>query len=305
MKFLLPNYSRLQNPWLGGCVPQIPFLSVLNWICWPLTRKKFLGTPLHAGTLFGVGKWRSACSLVVWLPFGVVWCLGTHHCWNCTLDISPCVRNLSRSVWPIAPLYNTLYASRGVRNTWRRNTRHLDHTDWNGIGSRDNARHLDHVTTKQGTWITWLQHKVLGLHWLEHKLIGPRDNTMNLDHVTTTQGTWITWHHKALGSHWLESYLQNVTTAKGTWITLTGTQVTWITLTGTQVTWIMWKHRALGSHWLEHKLLGPRENTMHLDHTDWNTSYLDHMTTQGTWITWLQHKSLGSQWLEHKLHVIP
>jgi hypothetical protein len=29
MKFLVPNYSWLQNPWLGGYRPQIPVLSVL------------------------------------------------------------------------------------------------------------------------------------------------------------------------------------------------------------------------------------------------------------------------------------
>ena len=34
MKFLVPNYSCLQNPWLGGYRPQIPVLYVLNWICW-------------------------------------------------------------------------------------------------------------------------------------------------------------------------------------------------------------------------------------------------------------------------------
>ena len=34
MKFLVPNYSCLQNPWLGGYRPQTPVLSVLNWICW-------------------------------------------------------------------------------------------------------------------------------------------------------------------------------------------------------------------------------------------------------------------------------
>ena len=34
MKFLVPNYSCLQNPWLGGYRPQISVLSVLNWICW-------------------------------------------------------------------------------------------------------------------------------------------------------------------------------------------------------------------------------------------------------------------------------
>ena len=29
IKFLVPNYSCLQNPWLGGYCPQIPILSVL------------------------------------------------------------------------------------------------------------------------------------------------------------------------------------------------------------------------------------------------------------------------------------
>jgi len=29
MKFLVPNYSCLQNPWLGGYRPQTPVLSVL------------------------------------------------------------------------------------------------------------------------------------------------------------------------------------------------------------------------------------------------------------------------------------
>ena len=30
MKFLMPNYSCLQNPWLGGYRRQIPVPSVLN-----------------------------------------------------------------------------------------------------------------------------------------------------------------------------------------------------------------------------------------------------------------------------------
>ena len=53
MKFLVPNYSCLQNPWLGGYCPQIPVLSVLNWICWnpPPPEKKFLGTPLAVYTM--------------------------------------------------------------------------------------------------------------------------------------------------------------------------------------------------------------------------------------------------------------
>jgi hypothetical protein len=33
MEFPVPNYSCLHNPWLGGYRPQIPVLSVLNWIC--------------------------------------------------------------------------------------------------------------------------------------------------------------------------------------------------------------------------------------------------------------------------------
>ena len=40
MKFLVPNYSCLQSPWLGGYRPQIPFLYVLNWICWTPWKKK-------------------------------------------------------------------------------------------------------------------------------------------------------------------------------------------------------------------------------------------------------------------------
>jgi len=48
MKFLVSNYSCLQNPWLVGYRPQIPVLSVLcpqlNLLNPP--RTKFLGTPL-------------------------------------------------------------------------------------------------------------------------------------------------------------------------------------------------------------------------------------------------------------------
>ena len=50
MKFLVPNYSCLQNPRLGGCSPQIPVLSVLcpqlNLLNTPPPRTIFLGTPL-------------------------------------------------------------------------------------------------------------------------------------------------------------------------------------------------------------------------------------------------------------------
>ena len=50
MKFLVPNYSFLQNPWLRGYGPQIPVLPVLcpqlNLLKPPPPKKKFLGTPL-------------------------------------------------------------------------------------------------------------------------------------------------------------------------------------------------------------------------------------------------------------------
>ena len=47
MKFLVPNYSCLQNPWLGGYSPQIPILCVLRpQLNFLNPRKKFLGTPL-------------------------------------------------------------------------------------------------------------------------------------------------------------------------------------------------------------------------------------------------------------------
>jgi hypothetical protein len=51
MKFLVPNYSCLQNPWLGGYRPQIPVLAVLcphlNLLNPPPPRTIFLGTPLQ------------------------------------------------------------------------------------------------------------------------------------------------------------------------------------------------------------------------------------------------------------------
>ena len=51
MKFLVRNYSCLQNPWLGGYRPQIPVLSVLCLqlnLLKPPPGTKFLGTPLAA-----------------------------------------------------------------------------------------------------------------------------------------------------------------------------------------------------------------------------------------------------------------
>ena len=69
MKFLVPNYSCLQNPWLVGYRPQIPVISVL---CPPLnllsppTRTKFLGTPL-SGWRFNESFKNSKCSSLTWM----------------------------------------------------------------------------------------------------------------------------------------------------------------------------------------------------------------------------------------------
>ena len=64
MKFLVPNYSCLQNPWLGGYRPQIPFLFVLcpqlNLLNSP-RRKKFLGTPLSY-TIGTCAKWSNVAA---------------------------------------------------------------------------------------------------------------------------------------------------------------------------------------------------------------------------------------------------
>ena len=61
MKFLVPNYSCLQNSWLGGYCPQIPVLSVLcpqmNLLNRPSPRTKLLGTPLKWSAVICGFKW--------------------------------------------------------------------------------------------------------------------------------------------------------------------------------------------------------------------------------------------------------
>jgi len=53
MKFLVPNYSYLQNPRLGGYRPSDPRflcpLSSTEFVDPPPRRKKFLGTPQATG----------------------------------------------------------------------------------------------------------------------------------------------------------------------------------------------------------------------------------------------------------------
>jgi len=67
MNFLVPNYSCLQNPWLGGYRHQIPVLSVL---CPQLNLlnplwTKFLCTPLAIGGPTDIGTaWSPRVNLV-------------------------------------------------------------------------------------------------------------------------------------------------------------------------------------------------------------------------------------------------
>ena len=69
MKFLVPNYSCLQNPSLGGYRPQIPVLSAncpqLNLLN-PPPPNKFLVTPLPLLPLWAVQPVQSlsACTMV-------------------------------------------------------------------------------------------------------------------------------------------------------------------------------------------------------------------------------------------------
>ena len=61
MKFLVPNYSCLQNPWLGGyCPPDprslCPQLNLLN----PPPKKKFLGMPLFLTLVLDRQEWLAS-----------------------------------------------------------------------------------------------------------------------------------------------------------------------------------------------------------------------------------------------------
>ena len=79
MKFLVPNYSCLQNPWLGGYRTQIPVLFVLcpQLNFWTPTRTKFLGTPLPPTVLFQIKTAFALCysNVVVMnkIPSGFDW----------------------------------------------------------------------------------------------------------------------------------------------------------------------------------------------------------------------------------------
>ena len=88
MKFLVPNYSCLQNPWLGGYCPQIPVLSVLypqlNLLN-PPPWTKFLGTLLPSFVfpnfltpqVSRYGNWTVTTSKRKWHPWHEI-----HYKWH-------------------------------------------------------------------------------------------------------------------------------------------------------------------------------------------------------------------------------
>jgi hypothetical protein len=110
MKFLVPNYSCLQNPWLGGYCPQIPVLSVVcpqmnllnpppkqnSWVChWMTVTKLWTIQALCDVTLYNLvsSYWHSE-ELLCWLE-GVFdpQDEGTMILWN--------LSNLCQLIWHI------------------------------------------------------------------------------------------------------------------------------------------------------------------------------------------------------------
>ena len=118
MKFIVPNYSCLQNPWLAGYRPQNPVLSVLcpqlNLLN-PPPRTKFLGTPLY-GRLPSDGGYRKLE-------------MGRYNTGTCDS------RGCHGVLWPVTPQtesnrrFRWTYGrrqSRQVWDEWKRERMYLD-----------------------------------------------------------------------------------------------------------------------------------------------------------------------------------
>ena len=94
MKFLVPNYSCLQNPWLGGYCTQIPVLSAL---CFQLN----LLNPLPPRKNSWLRYWYTYCVHSLYVLLSLCW----FHCksWTvfCTFSLSLTDWFLSRYNWVI------------------------------------------------------------------------------------------------------------------------------------------------------------------------------------------------------------
>ena len=123
MKFLVPNYSYLQNPWLGGYRPQIPVHSVLcpqlNLLKPPPLRKKFLTTPL---TTMG-----SQNALWYMIYFGSVLC---NAWWWLSIDETYCHEIILYNNWCVwlKHMYYMQYSY--VDTSPTETTRHPDSRDY-------------------------------------------------------------------------------------------------------------------------------------------------------------------------------
>jgi len=108
MKFLVTNYSCLQNPWLGGTVPRSTFSlsSVLNWICWPPPEKKFLGTPLHWPKQWH--SWRQVTSLQFSRLVGSFCCVVSGAPWTRLTDCQK--TNCFSDFFVLSSLYHALHS---------------------------------------------------------------------------------------------------------------------------------------------------------------------------------------------------
>jgi hypothetical protein len=85
MKFLVPNYSCLQNPWIGGYRPKIPVLCPLSSTEFvePPPWKKFLGTPLNTLNYnFKTQSFKNSYfQIILWRSLSRLQCMST-TCWK-------------------------------------------------------------------------------------------------------------------------------------------------------------------------------------------------------------------------------
>ena len=84
MKFPVPNYSRLRNPWLGGYRPQIPVLTVLcpqlNLLNPPPAKQSSWVRHWYGDTEFNLNR-QSSIESVRWEPSMPVRKATLHPCW--------------------------------------------------------------------------------------------------------------------------------------------------------------------------------------------------------------------------------
>ena len=152
MKFLVPNYSCLQNPRLGGCRPQIPGLSVLNWICWtpPLTEQNSWVRHWIKGTNTERGS-RASVEMQSWCLPG--WTETNHEAFH--VKIASAVRDETRTSTSLTEVWSvtTVLASsvqRSLSSEW---------WDWNGEIKKGWKKHREKKGIMRGGTLWSLKEK--------------------------------------------------------------------------------------------------------------------------------------------------